>query len=81
MKIEKSDILLEKNIDDTVFNQAFYLKESKIHKTSYDINEESEMGDEILRQGEILLTDEKEDNKMLSISPIEKINKYHRRKK
>ena len=81
MKIERSDILLEKNIDDTVFNQAFYLKESKIHKRSYDMNEESEIGDEILRQGEILLTDEKEDNKMLSISSIqiEKLNKSNRR--
>ncbi len=80
MEIEKNNLtIIEKNkMDDKkILNQAFYLKESKINKFSFDKNssEENENEDELLKEGEILIPDDKLNKE------IERINRRRNDKK
>jgi len=57
IEMENNYNLFDKNINDkNILNQAFYLKESKIHKFSFDKtnNDDNENVDDILNEGETI---------------------------
>ena len=80
IEMENNYNLFDKNINDkNISNQAFYLKESKIHKFSFDKtnNEDNENGDDILNEGETINLMEKENNDREQFTP----KKNNKRKK
>ena len=69
---EKNDFKEKNEFDDKkIFNQAFYLKESKINKYSFKkkSSEENENEDELLKEGEIIIPDDKFNKEIERITP------------